>query len=248
MHKITGIVALALISLGACAETNIMAAEKRANEAATEAPQGSDRFAITAIRARYLAEGYLKAGRQTTTANDIAVGTAFLAAGAVVAGAVGNASDVALANRTSAGVGASMVATRGAPRDTVLAIYDGAERLSCIATAAHAGHLLIAADSAGTRDIAAALTDHAVTVARLETARRSVRKDTDFAALTKAIVDALPSVVTESISALNASKTAGRSSGLSLSEYKVMLDSCLAARAVQDPAPQASTPAPDPNP
>ncbi len=138
--------------------------------------------------ARGLSDRYIDAARSTRTTQDVASLIVFTSAFSVVSGAVGSASDAALARRALIGAGAQQSATRLAPRTAIAAIFMGARRLNCVATAASMGAALDL--SPRQRDAAVAATIGSIDHIRILTREGLVRDVADFNGLLTSFTDA----------------------------------------------------------
>ncbi len=126
------------VTLGGCAEV-ILSNEEAKYPGALDPETATGRTAdlrTVASEARNLADAYLDAGRRAMRAQDIGAAGLFVATGSLISGAVGSASDTALANRALAAVGAQTITARGTPKSKIEAILDGAAQLNCVATVA----------------------------------------------------------------------------------------------------------------
>lgn len=107
----------------------------------------------------------------------------YLAAGSFVVGAVGSASDVALAKRGLVGVASTSVASRTVSQDTIKGIYIASKRMNCVATTANMGRFLLARSTGPTKKMARAATYGAVEEIRIITREALVREVADFAGI-----------------------------------------------------------------
>lgn len=132
-------VAVCALSAG-CADSILTVEEERVlqtNAAATLviAPKRNEANALgrAAARADQLASAYFAAGiRASRTQRALTAGVT-VAAGSVVIGAFGDASDRALTNRGFAGLGLQTIGQNGVPRTQVQAIFKAAKQMNCIA-------------------------------------------------------------------------------------------------------------------
>ena len=128
---------LICLSLAGCAESILSKQENdvlRPNTALVE-PVPSENLKDlkdAAKLANELSAAYYEAAQQAQSTQDAASAIVILTAASVVAGAVKDVSDAALANRGLAAVGVQQVAQRGVGKPTIESIYDGAQIFNCI--------------------------------------------------------------------------------------------------------------------
>ena len=137
--------------------------------------------------ARYgwtLSRAYREAARKTTRTQDVNSALIFLAAGSFVHGAVGSASDAALANRAIAGAAVQQVGARTTPKTAILGMYTGAKRLNCIATVSLSSRSALSSDE---RQAATVLAYGAIEEVRILTREALVREVADYEALVTAL-------------------------------------------------------------
>ncbi len=212
---------LLILGLGACSDRFLEQAE--ADFSASRASSLID----LSDAAGDLSRRYVKAASATRTVQDVTAFLVFASAFMTVSGAVGNASDEALAHRALAGAGAQQAGARLAPKTAIEAIYKGARRLNCVATAAAMG----AALEFSPREEEAAL---AATLGSIEHIRILTREGlvrdvpdfddilTDFSTAAKSGVETLPRL------RMKDSLRDKAAPGIALDQYLNLLAKCTA--------------------
>ncbi|WP_300054894.1 hypothetical protein [uncultured Roseobacter sp.] len=192
------------VALSGCAEDNLFEAERQV----VDRLQLDRKIQITpqseltdlARYSRAMSVAYRNAARKTASTQDVQSFLIFVAAGSFVTGAVGSASDRALANRAIAGAGVQQIGLRTAPKSAISGMYTGAKRLNCIATVATVGLHTLPSDEK-TQKAASALVFGATEEVRITTRESLVREVADYAELVTALTPPPP---TEDVGALAA--------------------------------------------
>ncbi|MEM6409093.1 MAG: hypothetical protein AAF700_11825 [Pseudomonadota bacterium] len=143
-------------------------------------PTPNSNFVEVGQYAADLSLAYKRAARQTSNIQDVESFLVFLAAGVFVQGAVGNASDIALANTAIGGAAIQQIGTRTVPKSSIRGIYIGAKRLNCLSTVAQVGSVFIDPEKKPTRFAVKALILGAVEEVRISTRESLVREIADF--------------------------------------------------------------------
>jgi|GEM_PF-905559 len=221
-------VAVVLCVLGAgCAEHSLL---KEEAAVLRSSPVTSTSYLKTlASHSDALSVAYRQAARAATEGQNVAAVLTYLAAGSFVVGAVGSASDMALANRGLLGVASTSVATRTVSQDTIKGIYIAAKRMNCVATTANMGRYLMARSTGPTKGMARAATYGAIEEIRIITREALVRDVADFAT----IRDDLLAGVGGNEDALKAAGREGNDEArteidfVRLNQYLALLENCL---------------------
>ncbi len=169
--------------LGACADQYLLKEEKKVISAENVGP--SSNLDTLAAFSRSMSVAYRSAARKTTTTQDVQSFLIILSAASFVHGAVGNVSDVALANRAIVGATTQQVGLRTAPKSAIIGMYTGAKRLNCIASVASVGTVTL--PTGLTRVAASALVFAAIEEVRITTRESLVREVANYDALVTAI-------------------------------------------------------------
>lgn len=172
---------LAIFFTSACADTFLDQAEERIPNRSSIGPE-SDLLEL-AQYAGNLSNVYRGAARQTTDVQDVQSFLIFLAAGGFVKGAVGSASDSALANLAIGGAAVQQAGLRIAPKSAILGIYTGAKRLNCLATVSRVGRHTVGVRGS---EAASALVFGAIEEVRILTRESLVREIADYDSLVTA--------------------------------------------------------------
>jgi hypothetical protein len=163
---------LAALPVLGCADTYLDEAD------ASVVSSKAETLVDMAVRADEMSERYFQAAQATRTTQDLLAFVVFTSAASVITGAVGSASDAALAQQAVVGTGAQLTGNRVAPGSAVRAIFQGARRYNCVATAAGIG------DALGLTPIheraAVAATEGALNHIRILTREGIVREVPDF--------------------------------------------------------------------
>lgn len=175
-------VALVMCALGAdCTEKSLL---REGAEVLKSNPVTSNSDLKTlAAHSDALSVAYRQAAGEATEGQNAAALLTYLAAGSFVVGAVGSASDVALANRGLVGVASTSVESRTVSQDTIKGIYIASKRMNCVATAANTGRFLLARSTGPTKKMARTATYGAVEEIRIITRESLVREVADFAVI-----------------------------------------------------------------
>ena len=221
-------VAVVMCVLGAgCAEKSLLREE---DAVLKSKPVTSTSYLKTlAEHSEALSMAYRKAAHEATEGQNVAAVLTYLAAGSFVVGAVGSASDVALANRGLVGVASTSVASRTVSKDTIKGIYIASKRMNCVATTANMGRFLLARSTGPTKKMARAATYGAVEEIRIITREALVRDVADFTAIRD---DLLAGVGGNEEGARVASDKSGgvprtEIDFIRLNQYLGLLDNCL---------------------
>ena len=174
--------ACSAMAVGACADQNLLDAEKAVMP--KEIGPSSSLSALAAYSLK-MSEAYRIAAQKTTTTQDVQSLLILLSAAAFVSGAVGSASDAALANRAIFGATTQQVGLRTAPKTAILGMYTGAKRLNCVSSVARVGTVTLTTDN--TKVAASALAFAAIEEVRITTRESLVREVADYDALVTAI-------------------------------------------------------------
>lgn len=114
-----------ILVIGPSAATNLSVAHKRQDKTLLgEASRLADK----------LASAYFSAGVKAARLQNAVNAGVYLAAGSVVVGALGSASDRALTNRALAGVGLQSIGQNGLQKTEVRSLFSGATQLNCISS------------------------------------------------------------------------------------------------------------------
>jgi hypothetical protein len=146
-----------------------------------------------ALYSDQLASAYSEAAQEAARGQDIAAFVTIAAAGATVAGAVGSASNTAIANAALVGAGTTVVASRTVSQDSIKGLYIGSKRMNCISTAANMGRFIVSPTSSSTIGIARAATYGAIREVQISVREGLVRKVADYTAIKNDLIAALPS-------------------------------------------------------
>ncbi len=220
-----------LITLSACAERYLDEEETVVTQRNIVTPE-SDLKAQGAY-SQQLSRAYVEAGKRAQKGQDAAAIATFLAAGAFVSGAVGSASDVALANTAVVGAGSTAVASRTVSQNSIKGIYVAARRMNCISTTANSGRFLLSQSSSNTKYFARAATHGAINDVRVLVREGLVRKVEDFGALKTSFTNAVdPGGLRAANEAAGIAQQRGEKTGgvdiVVLNQYLGLLDQCLA--------------------
>jgi hypothetical protein len=137
-----------------------------------------------------LSDAYMRAGRSTANAQDVASFVVFLGAATAVSGAVGTASDAEVAKRAIAAATVENAGKRTVPKSAIQAIYTGAKRLNCVGTMSAVGVQLLAEEDDRTKLAARAITYGAIREVMITTRDGLTREIADYTALVTDISDA----------------------------------------------------------
>ncbi len=226
----------ALIATSGCADAFLDREERRAlgSQKAEFQPTildsnihrgGNTSLGQAAKIANRFSEAYFQAARKSSRAQDVASGVVIVSAASVVLGAVGSASDTALANRAVLGVGAERIANRGVPKTSIASMLKGAKTMNCISTVAT---IYSASDSSvGTSPLAQELTFAAIREVRIAVRNDLARDVADFSALVTAFKDAIPAGGGDAnVQALTRTEQGGATKA-ELEAYLARLSGCL---------------------
>lgn len=198
---------------------------------------------LQANYSRLLSGAYVDAGRQAQQGQDVAAVITFLAAGAFVSGAVGSASDTALANIAIAGAGSTAVATRTVSKTVIEGIYLAARRMNCVSTVADGGRYILADTSPNTKGYARAATYGAIKEVQILVRLALAREVADFGELKTSLTDAVdPSKIRDLAKAEKENEGDKKAVDfILLNRYLKLLDGCLADAATLKPVSEVDT-------
>ncbi|WP_298296349.1 hypothetical protein [uncultured Litoreibacter sp.] len=176
--------------------------------------------------ANMMSGAYFNAAQNSARLQDLAVAGLIVTAGSVVAGGIGNTSDVALANRSVAAVGTQQLASRGVSKATIQSIYKGSKALNCVGTIA-----TIYRNNLKNPEIGAEVTFGVIREIRISV-RSSIARDVDaFASYLTAFRDGLPdSAASQATKRVTVDNTAE----VGIEEYLVRLAGCLENESLKD--------------
>lgn len=169
--------------LGGCADVFLDQAERQETVAAVSSAQVHDDVRTleeASRKAKRLAYTYVKAARNVSTVQDLAAGTVILSAGATAYGLATDASSRAIADQALPGLVGGLTGRRYASRDTIAAIYAGAQRLNCISAKAGVAASLGELSNFGLEGPALAATKSAMLDAQIITRADIVRESVEF--------------------------------------------------------------------
>jgi|SRR6056297_369234 len=168
------------MALSGCADMALDEQEARVSRDQTI--DMSSTLASQSAHAQEMSLAYERAARSSATAQDIASFVVFLGAATAIGGAIGSASDTAIANRALVGAGSELLARRGVPETAIVAIYTGAKRMNCVGAMAMVGESLLSAEKKDDPTVAAAqaITFGAIREIMITTREGLVREVADF--------------------------------------------------------------------
>ncbi len=205
------------LAVSGCADDYLLEAERQVVNG-TSVTSGSSLNALS-LYGWEMSAAYRSAARETITTQDVQSFLVFLAAGSFVTGAVGSASDAALANRAIAGAAVQQIGGRTAPRSAIQGMYVGAKRLNCIASVAKSGQYTL--PEGNTQKAASALVFGAIEEVRITTRESLVREIADYDGLVTAITPA------RDVNAL----TGEAADAAAVAAFSTQLTACLAKKA-----------------
>ncbi|MGC3940733.1 hypothetical protein ACOTTU_23275 [Roseobacter sp. EG26] len=179
------------VVLCGCAEENLLDAERglidelQVGNKVSIAPE--TKLVELASYSRKMSVAYRNAARKTASTQDVQSFLTFVPAGSFVTGAVGSASDRALANKAIAGAAVQQIGLRTAPKLAISGMYTGAKRLNCIATVAAVWHHTLQDQDDSTLKAASALVFGATEEVRITMRESSVREVADYGELVTAL-------------------------------------------------------------
>ena len=136
-----------------------------------------------------LASAFFAAGVKASRTQDVINSGVYLAAGSVAVGALGGASDQALANRALTGIGLQSIGQNGLQKSEIQSLFEGAKQLNCIAGISRIHTRSELRDD----EIAQQLVYAAMQDVRISARNVLVRDVETFANVLKTINDAIPS-------------------------------------------------------
>lgn len=177
MRKLPIAVVLYTLLMG-CAERSLLKNENQVLE--TSVVNSKTNLRALGEHSAQLSIAYREAAREASDGQDIAAIVTYLAAASFVSGAIGSASDTALANRGLVGVGSSSIAGRTVSQATIKGIYTAAKRMNCVSTTSRMGGFLLDGTTAATKGMARAATFGAIEEIKITTREALVREVADF--------------------------------------------------------------------
>lgn len=222
------IVAMVLcVGLAGCAEQSLLKQEQAVLDRSVIS--STSNLKTMGIHSASLSVAYRQAAREATRGQDAAAVITYLAAAGFVSGAVGAASDTALANRGFVGVASSSLAGRTVSGTTIKGIYIASKRMNCVSTVARMGGFLLDGSSRATKGMARAATYGAIEEVKIITRQALVREVAQFTTLR----DNLLAGITLSEEQINGLRNLREEGGpdvdfVSLNQYLGLLDNCLA--------------------
>ncbi|GFE66995.1 hypothetical protein [Litoreibacter roseus] len=177
MKKVSITVGLCILMMG-CAERSLL--EKEGEVLSFSQVNSNSNLKTIGEHSALLSVAYREAALEASGGQDIAAILTYLAAATFVGGAVGGASDTALANRALIGVSSTSVAGRTVSEDTIQGIYVAAKRMNCVSTTSRMGGFLLDGTSAATIGMARAATFGAIEEIKIITREALVREVADF--------------------------------------------------------------------
>jgi hypothetical protein len=201
-------------------------------------------FAVTRItakspledQARFAGElsyAYMRAGRSTANAQDVASFAVFLGAATAVSGAVGTASNTEVAQRAIAAATVENAGKRTVPKKAIQAIYTGAKRLNCVGTMSSVGVQLLAGEDERTKLAARAITYGAIREVMITTRDGLTREIADYSALVTDLSDA---ATTSADSILESATGAEPLDEEAINKYLNLIANCLSEAGSQKDA------------
>lgn len=178
-----------------------------------------------------LSVAYREAAREASRGQDLAAIVTYLAAATFVSGAIGSASDTALANSALVGVGSTSIAGRTVSQDTIQGIYVAAKRMNCVSTTSRMGAFLLDNSSSATKGMARAATFGAIEEIKIITREALVREVADFTKIRDDLL-AGATLSEEQMAGLNRLETLDQVKPIDivlLNQYLNLLDNCLGA-------------------
>lgn len=232
MRRVIVLNSIFFLMFSACADVYVDQGESRAESGLRNSQAGRELGPEMDLKtqsdySRALSDEYVKAARKVQQGQDVAATITFIAAGAFVHGAVGSASDTALANIGIAGAGSTAVATRTLSKSVIQGVYLAARRMNCISAVSENGRIMLSGSSENTKRFARSATYGAIKDVRILVRLAIAREVEDFDALKTSFSDAIkPGDLRES-----ADKQAQLSDTeidyVTLNRYLKLLDSCL---------------------
>ncbi|WP_170409713.1 hypothetical protein [Ruegeria atlantica] len=230
--KLRGVKACLIIPffVAACADKHVDDGERLARQKFNQPLTPELTLKSQSNYSALLSEEYVEAARRSQQGQDVAAVITFLAAGAFVSGAVGSASDRALANIAIAGAGSTAVATRTLSKTVIQGIYLSARRMNCVATVANSGRYILSDTSPNTKAYARAATYGAIKDIQIQVRSALARDVADFNALKTSLTDAIdPSKLRDDAENLAGRTLQGKALDFALlNKYLKLLDGCLA--------------------
>ncbi|MGJ8627708.1 MAG: hypothetical protein ACSHXB_12180 [Sulfitobacter sp.] len=224
--KLLMLISVPSMLLFSCAEQQLIEQETlaiRSNSVTIEAS-----LEDLGVHSAKLSRAYRTAAQNAAKQQDIAAAVTILAAATVVTGAVGSASNTAIANRAIVGSGTSIIAGRTVPKTAIQGIYIGAKRMNCVSTTANMGRYLLAGTSPNTKYAARAATFGAIAEVQIVTREALIREVAEFATVRDTFVAA---VTKPEVAGLRREGEEGIPDLALLNQYLGLLDNCLAAAA-----------------
>ncbi len=214
-----------VLLLAGCAETYLIEAEEAVTKAKVVTPETS--LKEFAVHSEQLSKAYMTAAQRASQGQDAAAVVTFLAAAVFTKGAVGSASDSALANAGLVGAGSAVVARRNLSQTTIQGIYASARRMNCISTTARLGQYLELGDLEEAAQVA---TYGAIEDVKITARAALVREEVDFAAVREEFLSAV--VVPDGFrdaEAMGGRKGTTNANIIALNRYLTLLGSCVGA-------------------
>jgi len=217
------IFAMLLFSLSGCAETRLIQEEKKVLEDLNVQVSSTSDLKDQAIYSRSLSKAYQRAALRASRDQDAFAFVTIISAISVVGGALGSASDKALANRATVGATSSLVANRTLSKSTIKGIYISAKRMNCVATTASIGTSMLAEAAPGTQNAAKAATFGAIAEVQILSREALVRDVADYVKIRDELSAAM-----KKAEFLRSANTSGENFDLNvLNQYLKMLGNCL---------------------
>ena len=237
-----------LFALGGCAELFLDNAERpQVLRSISASEMHLDVTSLNAVgqRASRLAFAYIEAAENISYVQDSTFAIVLLSAGATAAGLASEASNEVLANRALPGLLSGASGRRYASKETITAIYAGAQRLNCISAKASIADAIGEIREANDESAAVAATRSAIIDAQIMTRADVARENAEFKDLFDEISGGLQGTTTGT--------TNRGSEPTALTAYIAQLQSCLSkssspqiARQVVQPRANPDIPEADP--